>query len=210
MRLAVLLLVLAAWAAPVPAAAQGRDEAGLRAADAEQMRIIVEGDAAAQEAFMHPNYMLNGPANDVKRKPELVKMLAEGQMASARFERVVEGVQIHRRRRHRDGPRDRDPRGGEQFGRRAWCEAARTALHQCLSVGRRPLALSGAAGDDCGEVAAGRPQGSYAGAIASASMGARRGSGETPCARSGWSSNALWRVARSGDPSRYGRILKEF
>lgn len=38
-------------------------EASLRAADAEQMRIIVEGDAKAQDAFMHPNYILNAPAN---------------------------------------------------------------------------------------------------------------------------------------------------
>lgn len=69
-------------------------EANLRAADAEQMRIIVEEDAKAQQEFMHPNYMLNGPANVVKRKPELVAMLARGDIASEKFERKVEGVAI--------------------------------------------------------------------------------------------------------------------
>ena len=69
-------------------------EANLRAADAEQMRIIVEEDAKAQQAFMHPNYMLNGPANAVKRKPELVAMLARGDIASEKFDRKVEGVAI--------------------------------------------------------------------------------------------------------------------
>jgi len=76
------------------ATAQQPTEASLRAADAEQMRIIVEGDAKAQEAFMHPNYMLNGPANAVKRKPELVAMLARGDIASEQFERKVEGIAI--------------------------------------------------------------------------------------------------------------------
>jgi hypothetical protein len=77
-----------------PGFADEISEASLRAADAEQMRIIVEGDAEAQEAFMHENYVINGPANRVLRKPVLVEMLAQGKMASDRFERVVEGVAI--------------------------------------------------------------------------------------------------------------------
>ena len=58
------------------------------------MRIIVEEDAKAQQQFMHPNYMLNGPAGAVKRKAELVAMLARGDIASERFSRVVEGIAI--------------------------------------------------------------------------------------------------------------------
>jgi hypothetical protein len=69
-------------------------EASLRAADAEQMRIIVEQDAAAQARFMHPNYMINAPANLVRRKPELVADLARGEMASEHFERTIEGIAI--------------------------------------------------------------------------------------------------------------------
>jgi ABC-type enterobactin transport system permease subunit len=69
-------------------------EASLRAADAEQMRIIVEGDAVAQNAFMHENYILNAPTHRVLRKAVLVEMLSKGQMASERFERVIEGVAI--------------------------------------------------------------------------------------------------------------------
>lgn len=69
-------------------------EASLRAADAEQMRIIVDGDATAQSRFMHANYILNGPSNRVLRKPVLVQMLAQGKMASERFERTIEGTAI--------------------------------------------------------------------------------------------------------------------
>ena len=69
-------------------------EATLRAADAEQMRIIVEADAKAQQAFMHPNYIINGPSNEVRHKAILVDMLAQGKMASDRFERVIEGLAI--------------------------------------------------------------------------------------------------------------------
>ena len=69
-------------------------DASLRAADAEQMRIIVEGDATAQQEFMHPNYIINAPANVVRRKAELVADLARGGMASEGFERTIEGTAI--------------------------------------------------------------------------------------------------------------------
>ena len=76
---------------PAPA---GISEASLRAADAEQMRIIVDGDAKAQNAFMHDNYIINGPANRVMRKTTVVEMLGQGKMASERFERTIEGIAI--------------------------------------------------------------------------------------------------------------------
>ena len=69
-------------------------ESSLRAADAEQMRIIVDEDAKAQDAFMHPNYIINAPANRILRKSDVVKMLAQGKMASEHFERVIEGTAI--------------------------------------------------------------------------------------------------------------------
>lgn len=74
--------------------ADGISEASLRAADAEQMRIIVEGDARKQNLFMHDNYIINAPSNRILRKPVLVQMLAEGKMASERFERIIEGTSI--------------------------------------------------------------------------------------------------------------------
>lgn len=93
MRLTLVLFagLALSGAAPRP---DRPNEVNLRAADAEQMRIIVEEDAKAQQEFMHPNYMLNGPANQVKRKPELVAMLARGDIASEQFNRQVEGVAI--------------------------------------------------------------------------------------------------------------------
>jgi hypothetical protein len=69
-------------------------EETLRAADAAQMRIIIDGDAKAQQNFMHPNYIINGPANRIMRKAALVDMLAHGRMGSDRFERVIEGLAI--------------------------------------------------------------------------------------------------------------------
>ncbi len=69
-------------------------EASLRAADAEQMRIIVQADAQAQQAFMHPNYMINGPSNRVLHKDVIVEMLAQGRMGNDLFERVIEDLAI--------------------------------------------------------------------------------------------------------------------
>lgn len=84
--IAVLISAAAVAAAP--------SEASLRAADAEQMRIIVQEDASAQQAFMHDNYIINGPANRVMRKDVLISMLSKGGMASERFEREIEGTAI--------------------------------------------------------------------------------------------------------------------
>ena len=93
MRLTLIIVAAMILSAAAPPE-RHPTEASLRAADAEQMRIIIEEDAKAQQQFMHPNYMLNGPANAVKRKPELVAMLARGAIASEKFDRKVEGVQI--------------------------------------------------------------------------------------------------------------------
>lgn len=93
-NIAKLALLLSGALFTQPGLAVEPTEASLRAADAEQMRIIVEGDAKAQSRFMHPNYILNGPSNRVLRKPALVRMLGEGKMASDRFERIIEGTAI--------------------------------------------------------------------------------------------------------------------
>lgn len=90
-RFAVPLFLLAV---AMPGSAADLSETSLRAADAEQMRIIVEGDAKAQSTFMHDNYIINGPRNRIMRKPVLVDMLAHGKMASDRFERTIEGIAI--------------------------------------------------------------------------------------------------------------------
>lgn len=87
-------LVLFALSFAHPCLAAEMSETSLRAADAEQMRIIVEGDAESQNVFMHQNYILNGPSNRVLRKAVLVDMLASGKMASEHFEREIEGIAI--------------------------------------------------------------------------------------------------------------------
>jgi len=90
-RYAVLIGVLIF---PAAIAVAEVSEASLRAADAEQMRIIVDSDAKAQQRFMHPNYIINGPSNKILRKDVLVTMLAEGRMGSESFERTIEGLAI--------------------------------------------------------------------------------------------------------------------
>jgi hypothetical protein len=84
------LLPIAAPAGP----AVGPNEPSLRAADAEELRIILAGDAQAEQAFMHPNYVVNSPANRVVRKDQLIKMLSAGQIASEAIERTIEATAI--------------------------------------------------------------------------------------------------------------------
>jgi hypothetical protein len=93
-RAQTLLLFTLLVALPLYAAGLKPNVATLRAADAEQMRIIVQGDYRAQQAFMHPNYIINGPSNEMLSKSVVVKMLSEGKMASDRFERTIERTAI--------------------------------------------------------------------------------------------------------------------
>ena len=77
-----------------PAAAIQLDEVSLRAADAEEMRLIVQRDSEGEREFMHPNYMVNSPANRVVRKDELIRMLSEGKIANNGIERTIEATAI--------------------------------------------------------------------------------------------------------------------
>lgn len=43
---------------------------------------------------MHPNYVLNSPANRIVRKDELIKLLAAGTISNDGLERTVEGTAI--------------------------------------------------------------------------------------------------------------------
>lgn len=90
-RLMIIASILLLAAAPPQAKPT---VSNLRAADAELIRIIVQQDAKAQQEFMHPNYIINAPANRVLRKSQVVSMLAQGGMASERFERIIEETAI--------------------------------------------------------------------------------------------------------------------
>lgn len=68
------------------------DDASLRSA--EEVRTIAAGDTKAMQEFMHPNYVLNSPANRIVRKDELIKLLAAGTIANDGLERTVEGTAI--------------------------------------------------------------------------------------------------------------------
>jgi hypothetical protein len=76
------------------AAAVQPNETNLRAADAEELRIVLAGDGNAMRALTHPNYIVNSPVNRVVRKDQLIKMLSEGQIASEAIERTVEATAI--------------------------------------------------------------------------------------------------------------------
>jgi hypothetical protein len=93
--LALALVPGSASAADKPAPDKAvPDETSLRAADREQSRIVGAGDVAAQQAFMHPNYIINGPANVILRKAQVIQMLGQGGMARTGYERIIEGLQI--------------------------------------------------------------------------------------------------------------------
>lgn len=70
------------------------DESGLRAADREHARILVEQDAAAQRELIHPNFVQNGPTARVLRRRQAVDRLTMDAPPVDRFERSVEGVTI--------------------------------------------------------------------------------------------------------------------
>lgn len=93
LRAASLMLASAVLVTSQAAGAQPT-EGSLRKADAEQLRIILEEDAKAQQDFMHPNYLVNAPANRVLRKEQVVAMLAKGDIASDTFQRTVGGTAI--------------------------------------------------------------------------------------------------------------------
>ena len=85
-------VVLSVLAASVPTVQP--DEASLRAADAEAVRIVAARDTKAMQEFMHPNYIVNSPANRVVRKDDLIKLVASGAVANDGLERKVEGTAI--------------------------------------------------------------------------------------------------------------------
>jgi hypothetical protein len=89
----VCLIPLLCAALPVAAALQ-LNEASLRAADAEELRIVLAGDADAMRGLMHPNYMVNSPVNQVVRKDQLIKLLSEGKIASEAIDRTIEATAI--------------------------------------------------------------------------------------------------------------------
>jgi hypothetical protein len=76
------------------AAADHPNENSLRAADAEELRIVLSGDADAMRLLTHPNYMVNSPVNQIVRRDQLIKMLSEGQIASDAIERTIEATAI--------------------------------------------------------------------------------------------------------------------
>lgn len=111
MKVAALALLMAIAAGPAMADAVGAGcgaaaahagasdaatsgEAGLRAADREHARILIERDAAAQRALIHPNFVQNGPTDRVLRRRQAVDRLAADAPTVDRFERSVEGVTI--------------------------------------------------------------------------------------------------------------------
>jgi Domain of unknown function (DUF4440) len=89
----VCLIPLMLATLPVAAAVQP-NETSLRAADAEELRVVLTGDADAMRSLTHPNYIVNSPINQVVRKDQLIKLLSEGKIASEALERTIEAIAI--------------------------------------------------------------------------------------------------------------------
>lgn len=84
----------AAATPPVAASSGAPDEAGLRAADREQLRILVERDLDAQAALLHPNFVLNGDGARILRRRQALARMARAPETMDRFERSIEAVTI--------------------------------------------------------------------------------------------------------------------
>ena len=89
--LAVLLL-LAVTAHP--ACAAGQDEASLRAADQQQAEAARNRDAAALEAMMHAQFMVNSPEGEVWPREKVISMWRTRGIGHDRFDRTIEKIQI--------------------------------------------------------------------------------------------------------------------
>jgi hypothetical protein len=89
----VCLMPLLIVAFPAAAAVQP-NETSLRAADAEELRNVLTGDAAAMQVLMHPNYMVNSPVNQIVRKDQLLEPLSKGKIASESIDRTIEATAI--------------------------------------------------------------------------------------------------------------------
>jgi len=96
MRRLLCCLALAVCVSPITALAGENqpDDPSLRAADAEELRIIQTRDTKAMQEFMLPNYMVNSPANRITRKDQLIQMLSAGQIANEGIERTIEALAI--------------------------------------------------------------------------------------------------------------------
>jgi hypothetical protein len=70
------------------------DEASLRAADREQLRILLERDLDADAAMLHPNFVLNGDGSSVLRRRQALERMARRPQQMDRFERTIEAVTI--------------------------------------------------------------------------------------------------------------------
>lgn len=70
------------------------DEASLRAADREQLRILLEGDVDATAAMLHPNFVLNAEGSRVLRRRQALERTARSPQRLDRFERSIEAVTI--------------------------------------------------------------------------------------------------------------------
>lgn len=91
------ILFLSLALAPVSLAAQPADlpeQRELRAFDERQHAIVVAGDVEAMRAAAHPALRVNAPIGQVIDRDGLLALLAAGDIATERFERVIEAITL--------------------------------------------------------------------------------------------------------------------
>ena len=74
--------------------ASAQDEASLRAADAEQRRLVFESDVAGLSKLVHPEMLINGPSGRIVNRDQFFEFVRTGAIAKERFERVPERFAI--------------------------------------------------------------------------------------------------------------------
>lgn len=86
--------ILLAAALILPVHAHAQDESSLRAADQEQRRLVLAGDAAALDRILHPNMVINGPNGRIVTRAMFLESVRTGAIAKETFERNPEAVRI--------------------------------------------------------------------------------------------------------------------
>jgi hypothetical protein len=76
------------------ASSSGPSDESLRAAGRHQTTIIATGDAEAFAAFLHPDFLVNGPNNRCGGRDQVLGLFKAGALSHEQFEREVESTSI--------------------------------------------------------------------------------------------------------------------
>jgi ketosteroid isomerase-like protein len=89
---ALALFVIGSVRAQDHATAADEWETAVRAAEARHVAAVLENDAAAWDALLSDDFIVNSPRNTVVEKPALLEMVRNGMLSVSSFEQKIEIV----------------------------------------------------------------------------------------------------------------------